>query len=50
MFFAALVVAVSAFAAIPTKNDLLDWYEEGQLCICINFQEEVCNDVVFIGS
>lgn len=50
MFFAALVVAVSAFAAIPTKNDLLDWYEEGQLCVCINFQEEVCNDVVFIGS
>ena len=53
MFFAALVVAASAFAApakTPTKADLRDWYEDGQLCVCIYFEEEVCNDIVFIGS
>ncbi|MBR5444270.1 MAG: hypothetical protein IKV22_07790 [Paludibacteraceae bacterium] len=50
MFFAALVVAVASFAAIPTKADLVDFYEPGQLCVCITFGEEVCNDVVFAGS
>ena len=53
MFFAALVVAVASFAApatTPTKADLVDFYEPGQLCVCIYFEEEVCNDIVFIGS
>ena len=50
MFFAALVVAVSTFAATPTKNDLADFYEPGQLCVCVSFAEEVCNDIVFAGS
>lgn len=53
MFFAALVVAVASFAApatTPTKNDLADYYEPGQLCVCIYFEAEVCNDVVFIGT
>ena len=53
MFFAALVVAVASFAApatTPTKNDLADFYEPGQLCVCVYFEEEVCNDIVFIGS
>ena len=53
MFFAALVVAVASFAApatTPTKNDLADYYEPGQLCVCIYFEAEICNDVVFIGT
>ena len=54
MFFAALAVAVFSLATpptkIPTKNDLADFYEPGQLCVCIYFEEEVCNDIVFIGS
>ena len=53
MFFAALVVAVASFAApatIPTKADLLDFYEPGQLCVCVYFEAEICNDVVFVGS
>ena len=53
MFFAALVVAVASFAApatTPTKNDLADFYEPGQLCVCVYFEEEVCNTVVFAGS
>ena len=53
MFFAALVVAVASFATpakTPTKNDLADYYEPGQLCVCVYFEEEVCNDIVFIGS
>ncbi len=53
MFFAALVVAAASFAApakTPTKNDLADFYEPGQLCVCVYFEEEVCNDIVFAGS
>ena len=54
MFFAALAVAVASLATpptqIPTKTDLADFYEPGQLCVCIYFEEEVCNDIVFIGS
>lgn len=52
MFFAALAVAVSSFAATtaPTASDLLDYYEQGQLCVCVYFEAEVCNDVVFAGS
>lgn len=53
MFFAALVVAVASFAApatTPTKADLADYYEPGQLCVCIYFEAEICNDVVFIGT
>ena len=53
MFFAALVVAVASFAApatTPTKADLLDFYEPGQLCVCVYFEEEVCSDIVFAGS
>lgn len=53
MFFAALVVAVASFAApatTPTKADLLDFYEPGQLCVCVYFEAEICNDVVFAGS
>lgn len=53
MFFAALAVAVSSFAApttTPAAADLLDYYEQGQLCVCIYFEAEICNDVVFIGT
>ncbi|MBQ5387562.1 MAG: hypothetical protein IIU55_00585 [Paludibacteraceae bacterium] len=54
MFFAALAVAISSLAtpptAFPSKDDLADFYEPGQLCVCVYFEEEVCNDVVFIGS
>lgn len=53
MFFAALVVAVASFATpakTPTKNDLADFYEPGQLCVCVYFEEEVCSDIVFAGS
>ena len=53
MFFAALVVAAASFAApakTPTKNDLADFYEPGQLCVCVYFEEEVCNEIVLAGS
>lgn len=54
MFFAALAVAIVSLATpptkIPTKADLADLYEPGQLCVCIYFEEEVCNDIVFMGT
>jgi hypothetical protein len=55
-FLAAALFSVSMFALpvqpekIPTANDLVDFYEPGQLCVCIYFADEVCNDIVFIGS
>ncbi len=49
----ALFAALSTFAAketVPTDADLADYYLKGQLCVCVYFEEEVCNDVVFVGS
>lgn len=34
----------------PTKADLANYYPSGQLCVCVYFEEEVCNDVVFVGT
>lgn len=34
----------------PTAEDLADYEEDGSFVVCINFAEQVCNDVVFIGS
>lgn len=53
MFMLALIATVSAFAApdkTPTKTDLADYYQAGQLCVCVYFEEQVCNDIVFAGS
>lgn len=53
MFMLALIATVSAFAApdkTPTKADLADYYQAGQLCVCVYFEEQVCNDIVFAGS
>jgi len=55
-FLAAALLSVSMFALpvqpekIPTANDLVDFYEPGQLCVCIYFADEVCNDIVFVGT
>lgn len=53
MFMLALIATVSAFAApdkTPTKTDLADYYQAGQLCVCVYFEEQVCNDIVFAGT
>ena len=34
----------------PTNEVLAQYYEEGQLCVCIKFEGEVCNDIVFTGT
>lgn len=34
----------------PTNEVLSQYYEEGQLCVCIKFEGEVCNDIVFTGT
>ncbi len=49
----AVIAAMSSFAApekTPTKADLQDYYEAGQLCVCVYFEEEVCNPIVFAGT
>ena len=43
-------VGVKSANNVPTKADLADYYEPGQLCVCVYFEEEVCNDIVFAGS
>lgn len=53
MFMLALIATVSAFAApdkTPTKTDLADYYQADQLCVCVYFEEQVCNDIVFAGT
>ncbi len=49
----ALIAAMSGIAApdkTPTKADLANYYQPGQLCVCVYFEEAVCNDVVFVGT
>ena len=53
VMFAALLASVSMFASkdkAPKAADLANYYDEGQLCVAVYFEEEVCNDVVFAGS
>ena len=35
---------------IPTASDLAQYEQDGYFVACINFQGEVCNDIVFVGS
>ena len=44
------MASFAAPATTPTKANLLDFYEPGDLCVCVYFEEEVCNDIVFAGS
>ena len=53
MLFAALLASVSIFAAkdvAPKAADLANYYDEGQLCVAVYFEGEICNDIVFIGT
>ena len=34
----------------PTSTDLASYYTPGQLCVAIYFREQVCNDVIFVGT
>ena len=34
----------------PTSTDLARYYTPGQLCVAIYFREQVCNDVIFVGT
>ena len=36
--------------SIPTASDLAQYEQDGYFVACINFQGEVCNDIVFVGS
>ena len=53
VMFAALLASMSIFASkdvVPTTADLANYYEDGQLCVAVYFEAEVCNDIVFIGT
>lgn len=40
----------AALTPAPTDAVLADYYDAGQLCVAVYFDEQVCNDVVFVGS
>lgn len=43
-------VSCDAGNGIPTPADLAAYYEPGQLCVCVKFEGEICNDIVFAGT
>ena len=50
---AIILASVSIFAAkdvAPKAADLANYYDEGQLCVAVYFEGEICNDIVFIGT
>jgi hypothetical protein len=53
-FFAAALISVSAFASresVPTDQVLAEYYEAGQLCVCIYAPDTLrCSDYVFVGT
>jgi len=53
-FFAAALMSVSVFAAkdvVPTDAILADYYNQGEVCVCIYVPGEMgCNDIVLVGS
>lgn len=42
--------SVLCFATTPTANDLRSYYQDGQVCLCIQFATPVCNDIVWAGT
>ena len=53
-FLAAALMSVSMFAAkdvVPSDAVLQNYYEAGQLCVCVFVPAEMaCSDVVFVGT
>ncbi|MEE1068971.1 MAG: hypothetical protein U0K81_00665, partial [Paludibacteraceae bacterium] len=53
-FLAAALMSVSMFAAkdvVPSDAVLQNYYEAGQLCVCVFVPSEMaCSDVVFVGT
>ena len=53
-FLAAALISVCAFASreeVPSNAVLANYYEQGQVCVCIYVPEELkCYDIVFVGT
>ena len=53
-FLAAALMSVSMFAAkdvVPSDADLANYYEPGQVCVCIYVPLEIsCNQIAFAGT
>ncbi len=50
-FCAMAVLSVVAFAQdAPSDAVLANYYTEGQLCVCVKFEGEICNDIVWVGT
>lgn len=43
-------VELPEVSTVPTAEDLAEYEQDGYFVACINFQGEVCNDIVFAGS
>ena len=53
-FLAAALFSVCAFASkeqVPTDADLANYYEQGQVCVCIYVPNDLkCYDIVLVGT
>ena len=53
-FLAAALISVCAFASkeqVPTDADLANYFEPGQVCVCIYVPNDLkCYDIVFVGT
>ena len=45
-----LLVCSGLFAKNPTASDLRSYEQDGYFVVCVGFEGEVCNDIVFAGS
>lgn len=53
MMLATLLASINLFASkevVPTASVLSSYYTQGQLCVAVYFEDDVCNDVVFTGT
>ena len=51
LIFGMLLISSALVAQIvPTASDLRSYEQEGYFVVCVGFEGQVCNDIVFAGS
>ena len=51
LFFGMLLISSALVAqSVPTASDLRSYEQEGYFVVCVGFEGQVCNDIVFAGS
>ena len=50
LIFGMLLISSALVAQVPNASDLRSYEQEGYFVVCVGFEGEVCNDIVFAGS